>query len=260
VKKYHLIKTRIEKNVFYLTLNRPEKRNAFTPTMISEIADALQDAQNNPNIWLVVFEAKGSVFCAGMDLKVFQNPDLDVQNEHISPSNLPLGEVIKSINKPTLAIVEGPVIAGGFLIIAECTFVAAHEDATFSLPEVNRGLFPFQVMNSLSKIMPERKILELCILAKTYTVIESESWGLVSHNFEKENFKNEVNSLIDNILSAAPLAVTTGIEVLKKMSSIPENEKHKYLKTEIDKLRNTEDAQEGISAFVEKRKPVWKNK
>ncbi len=259
MKKYHLIKTRIENSVFYLTLNRPEKRNAFTPTMISEIADALQDAQNDTNIWLIVFEAEGSVFCAGMDLKVFQNPDLDIQNEHIPQSNLPLGEVIRSVNKPTLAIVEGPVIAGGFLIVAECTFVIAHAGATFSLPEVQRGLFPFQVMNSLSKIMSERKIMELCILAKTYTAKDAESWGLVTHYFKKSEFKNNVNTLIDNILSAAPLAVSTGIEVLKKMSSIQENEKHKYLKNEIDKLRNTNDAQEGINAFVEKRKPVWKN-
>jgi enoyl-CoA hydratase/carnithine racemase len=259
VKKYHFIKTRTENSVFYLTLNRPEKRNAFTPTMISEIADALQNAQDDRNIWLVVFEAEGSVFCAGMDLKVFQNPGLDVKNEQIIQTNLPLGEVIRSINKPTLAIVEGPVIAGGFLIIAECTFVAAHEDATFSLPEVQRGLFPFQVMNSLSKIMSERKILELCILAKTYSAKEAESLGLVTHYFERKDFQKEINSLINNILSASPLAVSTGIEVLKKINTIPENEKHKYLKTEIDNLRNTVDAQEGINAFIEKRKPNWKN-
>jgi methylglutaconyl-CoA hydratase len=158
-----------------------------------------------------------------------------------------------------LSIVEGPVIAGGFLIIAECTFVIAHEDATFSLPEVKRGLFPFQVMNSLSKIMSERKILELCILAKTYSAKEAETLDLVTHYFEKLTFKNEVNNLINNILSAAPLAVSTGIEVLKKLSSIPENDKHKYLKTEIDKIRNTDDAQEGINAFGEKRKAIWKN-
>jgi methylglutaconyl-CoA hydratase len=260
MKRYNFIKTRIENAVFYLTLNRPEKRNAFTPTMISEIADALQNAQNDKNIWLVVFEAEGSVFCAGMDLKVFQNPSLDIQNEQIPNSNLPLGEVIRNFTKPTLAIVEGPVIAGGFLIIAECTFVIAHEDATFSLPEVKRGLFPFQVMNSLSKIMSERKILELCILAKTYSTKEAETLGLVTNYFEKSTFKNNVNDLINNILSAAPLAVSTGMEVLKKLSSIPENEKHKYLKTEIDKLRNTEDAQEGINAFVEKRKAVWRNR
>ncbi len=259
MEKYHYIKTRIENSVFYLTLNRAEKRNAFTPTMISEIADALQDAQNNENIWLIVFEAEGSVFCAGMDLKVFQNPDLDVQNEQISKTNLPLGEVIRSVNKPTLAIVEGAVIAGGFLIIAECTFVAAHEDATFSLPEVQRGLFPFQVMNSLSKIMSERKILELCILAKTLSAKEAESLGLVTHYFEKPDFTNKVNSLINNVLSAAPLAVSKGIEVLKMLNSIPENDKHKYLKIEIDKLRDTEDAQEGINSFIEKRKPIWKN-
>ena len=259
MKEYHFIKTRTESSVFYLTLNRPEKRNAFTPTMIAEIADALQIAQNDHNIWLVVFEAEGSVFCAGMDLKVFQNPDLDIKNEQIPDNNLPLGEVIRNFHKPTLAIVEGPVIAGGFLIIAECTFVIAHEGATFSLPEVHRGLFPFQVMNSLSKIMSERKILELCILAKTYSAQQAEQVGLVTHYFEKSIFKNQVNQLINSILTAAPLAISTGIKQLKGMFAIPENEKHQFLKLAIDTLRNTKDAQEGINAFIEKRKPIWGN-
>jgi enoyl-CoA hydratase/carnithine racemase len=259
LEQYHYIKTRTEGRVFYLTLARPDKRNAFTPTMVSEVAHALNVAQNDKNSWLVVFEAEGSVFCAGMDLNVFQNPDLDIKNEAIPNTHLSLGQVVGAINKPTIALVEGPVIAGGFLIIAECTFVVANQKATFSLPEVKRGIFPMQVMNSLSKIMPQRKILEMCILGKTYTAPEAAEMGIVTHYFEENTFKIESKSLLDSILDAAPLAVSKGLEALKNLPSMPESEKYQFLKTKIEKLKNTDDAQEGINAFREKRKPVWKN-
>ncbi|MES2796525.1 MAG: enoyl-CoA hydratase/isomerase family protein [Bacteroidota bacterium] len=257
--KYFLIKTRVEDKLFYLTLARAEKRNAFTPSMLAEIFHALTIAKNNPNVWLIIIEAEGQVFCAGMDMKVFKNPDLDKVNAQISPTTMSLGEVIRSINKPIIAKVEGPVLAGGILIIAESTFVVAHENATFSLPEVKRGLFPFQVMNALSRIMSERKIIEMCILAKTYSAEEAKDLGLVTHFYQKTEFENGFQQLIDKVLEGAPLAIAKGIEASKKMKSIQESERYQYLQKELKLLRNTHDAHEGINAFVEKRKPKWEN-
>lgn len=257
--KYLLIKTRIEGKIFYLTLARAEKRNAFTPTMLAEMFHALNIAQNDPNIWLIIIEAEGEIFCAGMDMKVFKNPDLDAINEQIPPTAMSLGEIIRSINKPIIAKVEGPVLAGGILVIAESTFVIAHENATFSLPEVNRGLFPFQVMNALTRIIPEKKIIEMCILGNTYSAEDAQQFGLVTHFYQKAEFENGFQQLINRILEGAPLAIRRGIEISKKMKSIEESERYRYLQKELELLRNTYDAQEGINAFVEKRKPKWEN-
>ncbi|HEY1056970.1 MAG TPA: enoyl-CoA hydratase/isomerase family protein, partial [Emticicia sp.] len=108
-----LIKTGLKQNLFTIQLNRPEKRNAFTPTMVHEIAFALAYANNEPNIWCVLLEAEGSVFCAGMDLNVFQNPALDIVNESLprSSKEITLGDAFKSLSKPCIAKVKGDVLA-----------------------------------------------------------------------------------------------------------------------------------------------------
>ncbi|MCU0325520.1 MAG: enoyl-CoA hydratase-related protein [Spirosomaceae bacterium] len=258
------------KNVLTLKLNRPEKRNAFTPTMIAELAYALQYAQHNSEIWCVVLEAKGPVFCAGMDLNVFQNPDLDVKNDDLpNPTReITIGDAFMMLCKPSIAKVEGNVLAGGFLFVCGCTFVVATKNVEFGLPEVKRGIFPMQVMASLLRIMPQRKVLEMCVLGKNYTAKDAFEMGIVTHligsndNFALKHCSIDefVDDLINEILQNAPFAITKGMEALNGLDSIEESEKHAFLINQLNQIRKSEDAQEGINAFREKRKPVWKNK
>ncbi len=252
---YNFIKTKTEKHVFTLTLARPEKRNAFTPTMVNEVNHALAFANSEKGIRLVVINAEGPVFCAGMDLKTFENPELDNKNPEIENQNISLAKAISQLNKPSIAIVEGDVMAGGFLIILECTYVFAKSDLKFSLPEVKRGIFPFQVLGSLLKIMPQNKALDLCISAKIFGTEEAKKLGIVYDFYSKENFDN----LQTTILSNAPLAITKGFEALKKLQELQENEKLGYLLDTLAELKTSKDAQEGITAFFEKRHPIWQN-
>ena len=115
----------VEKEDFrgYVILNRPEKRNAFTPTMVNEIHHAFEIFNNAEDVKIVLIKARGSVFCAGMDLNTYDNPSLDVLNPRIKNINISLGEVFEKLHKPSIAIVEGNVIAGGFLILLGCTYV-----------------------------------------------------------------------------------------------------------------------------------------
>ncbi|MFN9998777.1 MAG: enoyl-CoA hydratase/isomerase family protein, partial [bacterium] len=117
--KYNFIKTSIEHHIFKLTLARPEKRNAFTPTMVNEINYAIAQANLDKEVRLVLINAEGPVFCAGMDMKTFENPELDTLNPNIKNENISLATAIGQLNKPSIAIVEGDVIAGGFLIVLE---------------------------------------------------------------------------------------------------------------------------------------------
>ena len=258
---FQLIKTKQEGHLFTITLNRPEKRNAFTPTMLQEIAFALAYAHFQDGIWCVLLEAEGTVFCAGMDLNVFQNPALDVKNETLPKSlkEITIGDVFKYLEKPCIAKVEGNVLAGGFLFIGSCTFVVATEDAQFGLPEVKRGIFPMQVMATLLKIMPQRKVMEMCILGKNYTAQQSFDLGLVTQISTKESIKNDVKTLIDSILENSPFAIKKGLEALNKLQNLSESEQHPYLIKVLQEIRNSPDAKEGILAFKEKRKPVWGN-
>lgn len=261
--QFNLIKTTFESYVFRIILTRPEKRNAFTPTMLKELAYALQYAQENDDIWCVVLEAEGPIFCAGMDLNVFQNPELDIKNENLPEPNreITIGDAFAILHKPCIAKVEGSVFAGGFLFICGCTFVVATNNAQFGLPEVKRGIYPMQVMASLMKIMPERKVLEICVLGKNYSANEAFDLGLVTHLVtELDSIDNVVNDLVNQILENSPFALKKGLEAYQQLPNLSENEKHEYLIGQLNAIRNSEDAKEGIAAFKEKRKPNWKNK
>lgn len=252
---YNFIKIRKEGYVFTLTLARPEKRNAFTPTMVNEIDHALKAANTDKEVRVVVINAEGPVFCAGMDLNAFTDAGADSPNPHIENRDLSLGEVMAQLHKPSVALVEGKVVAGGFLIVAESTFVLAHPDAEFSLPEVKIGIFPFQVLASLLKIMPEKKALQLCISGMPFSARQAWEWGIVDILLGEEG----ADPLISRLAANAPLAVTRGFEALKALENVEKDGHFRYLKGELKRLRDSHDAQEGIRAFFEKRKPQWKN-
>jgi methylglutaconyl-CoA hydratase len=254
------IKTSLSGHIFTITLNRPEKRNAFTPTMAEEITFALAYAHFNPDVWCVVVNASGPVFCAGADLNAFHDKSADIKNPELPVirEEVKLGDAFAQLLKPSIAQVEGPVLAGGFLIICGCTFVVSTDDAIYSLPEVKRGIWPMQVIASLMHIIPRRTVLEMCITAKNYSAEEAYNLGLVTQISTKENIADEVGTLACQILENAPLAIQTGMKALQDLSEIPEIEKQSYLKSQLDLLLQTNDAKEGASAFREKRKPNWK--
>ncbi len=252
---YHFIKTHTENHIFRLTLARPEKRNAFTPTMVSEINHAIKSANDDKDVRVVIIDAEGPVFCAGMDLKAFTNPENDTPNPLIENQSISLGEAMNQLNKPSIVLVEGNVIAGGFLIILECTYVFAKPGAQFSLPEVKIGIFPFQVLASLLKIMPQNKAMDLCISGQAFSAEEAKKMGIVYDFLETE----KVDLLVNNLVQNAPLAITRGFEALKALGEIKQSEKFQFLLDALNKLRDSEDAQEGIKAMFEKRKPEWRN-
>lgn len=260
--EFQLIKTQQEGNLFKVTLNRAEKRNAFTPTMLQELAFALAFAHQSQNIWCVLIEAEGPAFCAGMDLNVFQNLTLDIQNESLPKpiKEITIGDAFKNLEKPCIAKVTGSVFAGGFLIIGGCSFVVSVDDALYGLPEVKRGIFPMQVMATLLKIMPQRKAMEMAILGKNYSAKEAFELGIVTHLSTKESIEQDTNNLISSILENSPFAIRKGFEAMNNFQNLPENQQHHYLLGILQEIRESEDAQEGILAFKEKRKPVWRNK
>lgn len=251
-----------EKNhLLTLTLNRPDKKNALNPVLFRELAYALSWAANNHEIWAVVIAANGDVFCAGADLKSFAGQ----QQQSVSTIPIPdgevvLGDIFNGLHKPCIAKVHAPVYAGGFLIVCGCTHVIAVNEATFSLPEVKRGLFPFQVLQSMLQIMPPRTALDFCIRAKTMNAHDAQSIGLVSKVVSKDKLDEEVQALVDEIFQFSPSAIRLGLEAYDNLKNIPAAEAHTYLKQMLSLAIATEDAAEGMNAFIEKRKPFWKGK
>ena len=244
-----------------ITLNRPEKKNAMNAVLFREIAFALKYAKHNAGIWAVVIAAAGDVFCAGADLRAFAGEmEKSISTVPEPHGEVVLGDVFARLHKPCIAKVHAPVYAGGFLIVCGCTHVIAVENATFSLPEVKRGLYPFQVMQSMLHIMPARMVLDFCMRAKSVNATEAEKIGLVSKVVSKETLDAEVQGLVDELFQYSPSAIRLGLEAFDNLKKVPASEAHIYLKQMLSLAISTEDAAEGIAAFTEKRKPVWKGK
>lgn len=245
-------------HVLTVTLNREEKRNALTPSMVNELAFIIEYAHYNPTVWAVVIEAKGSVFCAGADMKAFMGNE-DPHNSSIpKPEKVVLlGELFLQAYKPCIAKVQGDAFAGAFLILCGCHYVVACETAKFGLPEVKRGIWPMQVMESLLQIIPARKVLDWCMLGKTLTCEEVYQLGLVTHKTHTDSLEKVVDELTKEICQNSPSAIRYGLQAYDELRSIEKNKTHTYLSEMLGKVIKTHDAKEGITAFKEKRNPIW---
>jgi len=256
---FAFLRVQEDENVLTITLNRPEKKNAMNPTMAKEIAYALAYAHYNNAVWAVVIDAEGDVFSAGADLKAFASGEKEANNSTIPAPDgeILIGELFINLHKPCIAKVNAPAYAGAFLIICGCTHVFATENASFSLPEVKRGLWPMQVMESLMNIMPSRKVLDLCMRGVTLSGEEALSLGLVTNLVKEDELDKTTNELLSQIITNSPSAIRLGLKAFDELREISDDKKHTYLKTMLFEVLKTQDAMEGIAAFKEKRSPKW---
>jgi enoyl-CoA hydratase/carnithine racemase len=245
-------------NVLTLTLNRPDKKNALHPVMANEIAFALAYASKSKSVWAVVIKANGDVFCAGADLKAFMGGGEEtISTVPKASGEILLGEVFRTLHRPCIAQVEGNAFAGAFLLLCGCTHVVAANDVQFGLPEVKRGLFPFQVMASMLEVMPARKVMDWCMRGSSLSAAEASELGLVTHISPREEVESTVQKLLSEILSNSPSAIRMGLEAYAHLRSEASKKNHHYLIGMLMKTVQTKDAQEGILAFKEKRQPKW---
>jgi enoyl-CoA hydratase/carnithine racemase len=256
------LKVLVEDHVLRITLNRPHKRNAFDAVLTKELAYALCHARYSSAIWAVVLAAEGPVFCAGADLKAFAGMgDPDPGSNIPEPPSMPiLGDLFRDLHKPCIARVHGDVFAGGFLMIGGCTHVLAAEGTRFGLPEVKRGIWPFQVMATLAELMPARQLLDWCMRGAILNAEEAQARGLVSRVVPADALDAELDALLADITAQSPSAIRLGLEAWYGMAEHAEHERHRYLHAMLQKTLQTEDAQEGLAAFREKRAPVWKGR
>lgn len=252
----------VDDHVMSVTLNRPEKKNAMNPTFMNEIVYALSYAHHTTDIWVVVLKANGDVFCAGADLKSFagQSPDSTVSTIPEPTAPVVLGDAFNQLHKPCIAQVHANVYAGGFLLICGCTHVLAADTAQFSLPEVKRGIWPMQVMASLRPIVPARQLLDLCMRAKSLTATQALELGIATQVVPSNDLDNAVATLVADLKTFSPSAIRLGLKAWDELKSVPADQAHPFLLGMLQQILGTEDAAEGLQAFIEKRKPVWKGK
>jgi len=245
---FAFIKVAETDHVLTITLDREAKKNALHPQTVNELAFAMQYAHDEKDIWVVLMQAKGNVFCAGADLKAFMGMLGEYDSSIPAPKGeVLLGELFNKIHKPTIAKITGDVYAGGFFFLAGSHIVVAQDMVKFGLPEVKRGLYPFQVMASLMRVMPARKV--------NLPVDEAEKYGLVTKVTTTERIDEEVNAIIKELKQNSPTAIRMGLAAYDHIQ--PAAETHHYLMDMLQKTITSKDGQEGLTAFREKRAPNW---
>ena len=243
----------IKNNIMTITLNRPEKKNALNNVMMNELNYALAYAKQESSIRVVVVAAEGNIFCAGADLtrtKSESNVPKLKNNDDISLS-------LRHLYKPVICKIQGSVYAGALLIVSNSTHAIAVKEAEFSAPEIHRGLWPFMVMAGLFRVMPKRAGLDFIMRGQPIDASKAEKFGLINQSVNKEHLDETVNSLAKELASLAPETMQFGLEAYEKQDSKSFNEALPYLQEQIAKCFEGKDAKEGISAFLEKRKPNW---
>ena len=251
--KFSATKINIKNKIMTITLDRPEKKNALNNVMMDEINYALAYAKQEKAIRVVIFAANGDVFCAGADLSRTDSDSNVPKLENSDDISLSL----RHLYKPVICKIQGPVLAGALLIVANSTHALAINEATFSAPEIHRGLWPFMVMAGLFRVMPKRAGLDFIMRGKPIDSKKAEEWGLINESVKKEEIDKKVDKLAMELASLAPETMKFGLEAYEKQDSKSFDEALPYLKKQIAICFEGEDAKEGISAFLEKRKPNW---
>ena len=226
--KFHFLKIEEENGIFYLTLDRANKKNALHPQMINEIAFCFDYISKNDSIRLVIIKSTGDTFSAGADLKALKN---NIEPHHSSipePSKkIIIGNLFNSLYKPKLAVVQGNVYAGGCLIVAGCNYVISFDNITYSLPEVKRGIFPLQVMESLSHIIGLKKTIDWCIRGYKIDTNKAFSWGLVDEICKDDEVEKSINNWICSFSENSQRAIEFGLKIYHE--HFQDNSKHEKL-------------------------------
>ena len=249
-------------NVLVITIDRPEARNAVNQAVSTGLGDALQQAQDDAEVWAVVVTGAGEAsFCAGADLKALARRENIFHPDH--PEWGFAGYVSHFIDKPTIAAVNGTALGGGTELALASDLVVARRDATFWLPEVKRGLIAaaggvFRIVDQL----PRKVAMRLLLTGEPIGAEEALRWGLVNEVVEDDRSVLEAAlALAGRITVNAPLAVQASKRVAAGADGgaiVAEAALWERSHREIGALVRSEDAREGPLAFAEKRAPVWK--
>ena len=238
-----------------LTLNREEKRNALTQEMISDFLGYLDRVDEDNDVRAVCLTGAGEkAFCAGADLTGnFKGKD----RENLSGAEryATLLKRLSKFSKPLVARVNGPCLAGGIGLMLSCDIVIARSDVFFSTPEVNVGIFPMMVGALLLQNVTRKKAMEMVLTGRRVSAPEAENMGLITRAVEPDRLDEEVQKTLTSLISNSPAGMGMGKEAFRAMEGLPFDEAVDYLSRALVKVAATEDAREGMTAFLEKRSP-----
>jgi len=260
-KRYDTILYSIENKIAKVYLNRPEVHNAFNEVMIAELTDVFTRITKEDETRVVVLTGKGESFCAGADLNWMKRM-INFSYEQNLEDSLKLSELfylMYSLPKPIIAAVNGAAIGGGTGLVAVCDIAIASDNAKFSLSEVKLGLVPACISPYVIRKVGEGQAREFFLTGERVTAQKALELGLVNQVVPLTQLPMAVEEKVKQLLSSGPKAIAMCKELLKNVPGMSFDQAKTYTAEMIASMRIGDEGQEGMSAFLEKRKPKWTN-
>ena len=250
----------VKGSTVFLTINRESRRNAISQEMIAAFLDYLDRADQDRGVFAVCITGAGEkAFCSGADLAV----TLAKEGKDPLSGARNYAQLLKKMarfGKPLVARVNGPCLAGGLGLMLSCDIVIARNDVFFSTPEVNVGIFPMMVGALLYRHVSRKKAMDMVLTGRKIPALEAESMGLITRAVEPEHLDHEIQETLQLLSSKSSIGMRIGKEAFYAMSDMPFEEAVDYLCEALGKAISTEDAMEGMMAFMQKREPKFKGK
>tara|TARA_R110002096_G_scaffold292224_2_gene486696 strand:+ start:142876 stop:143658 length:783 start_codon:yes stop_codon:yes gene_type:complete len=248
-----------DEGIVTLTLNRPEKRNPIGPQSLGELVHALEAAGADADSRVVIITGAGKAFSAGGDLSMLSGSTQSASD--IKPASLvKLLTTMHALGKPIIAMVNGHALAGGLGLMVACDLVVASDAATFGTTEIKVGLWPMMITAELTRNIGRKKTLELMLTGKRIDAAEAERIGLINQRVAPDELVAATRALAAQLAAQSPTTLAKGLRSFYGTQDMEFEAALGVLEAGLAEVLATEDAREGLMAFLQKRKPVWKGR
>jgi enoyl-CoA hydratase len=247
---------KVKESVAWIVINREEKRNSINAEVVNSFLSHMDQARVDDDVRAVCITGSGDkAFCSGADLG-----SAGADANRMAKDYANLLKLIAGYPKPTVARVNGVCLAGGMGLMLACDIVVAADNATFGTPEVNVGLFPMMIGALIFRNVPRKKAMEMVLLGEKLTTRQALDIGLLTRVVPADALDSEVGNVLKTLISKSPIGMKIGKEAFYSMEEMPLEEAVDFLSDKLIEVASTEDAVEGITAFLQKRDPTFKGK
>jgi methylglutaconyl-CoA hydratase len=254
------VKYAVENRIGYITLNRPEKRNALNHEFVTELKQAFINAEADRNVKVIVLKAEGESFCAGADLEYLQSLQKYTFEENLQDSThlMELFRIVYNLKKIVIAQVQGHALAGGCGLVSVCDFSFSIHEANYGYTESRIGFVPAIVMVFLIRKIGEAKAKELLLTGNAIKAKDAKHLGIINWIVEENELESSVKEFAEKLCANnSEMSMQLTKQMIANVQSMPLEEALKYACLKNAEARNSDDCKKGIDAFLKKEKIVW---